>query len=149
MQNLENQGYRCYLPLLPSEKIRQGAITIAGEPLFPRYLFIQLGLDMASKSWAPIRSTVGVSRLVRFGSEPARVEESLICALREEESRLRNAPQRLFKKGDQVRLTEGAFTGVEGIFQIADGERRVLVLIELLGKPVSVSVSPGGLRQAG
>ncbi len=42
-----------------------------------------------------------------------------------------------------MRLTEGAFVGIEGIYEIADGERRVMVLIEMLSKPVTVRVAPG------
>lgn len=40
LENLHRQGYQCYLPTLPSEKLRQGLLTVADEPLFPRYLFI-------------------------------------------------------------------------------------------------------------
>ena len=43
LENLQRQGFHCYLPTLPSEKIRQGVLMVADEPLFPRYLFIRLG----------------------------------------------------------------------------------------------------------
>ena len=45
LDNLQRQGYQCYLPTRPSEKLRQRLLTLADEPLFPRYLFIQLGMD--------------------------------------------------------------------------------------------------------
>ncbi len=63
LQNLEQQGYQCYLPTLLSERLRLGSLTVRDEPLFPRYLFIRLGQGPATQSWAPIRSTKGVSRL--------------------------------------------------------------------------------------
>jgi transcriptional antiterminator RfaH len=69
LENLERQGYQCYLPVLPTEKMRRGSLTIADEALFPRYLFIRLGNDLSDKGWGPIRYTTGVSRLVSFGSE--------------------------------------------------------------------------------
>ena len=28
LENLERQGYECYLPTLPSEKLRQGVVTV-------------------------------------------------------------------------------------------------------------------------
>ncbi len=149
LQNLEFQGYECYLPTLPLERIRQGSLKLCQEPLFPRYLFIKLGLDAAAKSWSPIRSTKGVSRLVSFGMEPAKVQDELIETLRLHESSLQSEPEKLFKPGERVRLTEGAFAGIEGIHQMADGERRVMVLIELLSKPLSVGVDIGSLRKAG
>jgi transcriptional antiterminator RfaH len=149
LQNLEQQGYQCYLPILPAEKLRQGILVVADEPLFPRYLFIRLGQGDSAKSWAPIRSTKGVSRLVSFGVEPARVDDWLIELLRAQEAAVQGEPERLFKRGERVRLTEGAFAGVEGIYHMADSERRVMVLIELLSKPVTVTVDAASLRKAG
>ncbi len=148
LDNLHRQGYQCYLPTIPSEKLRQGLLTVAGKPLFPRYLFIRLGRNHSAKSWAPIRSTKGVSRLVSFGIEPARVDDGLIELLRTQEALVQTEPERLFKTGERVRLTEAPFAGIEGIYQMSDGERRVMVLIELLSKPVTVRVAPLGLRKA-
>lgn len=149
LQNLEQQGYHCYLPTLPAEKLRQGMLTITDEPLFPRYLFIRLGQEDSAKSWAPIRSTKGVSRLVRFGVEPAKVDDGLIDLLRAQDASFQNEPIRLFRPGERVRLTAPPFAGIEGIFQMADGERRVMVLIELLSKPVTLRVAPASLRKVG
>lgn len=147
LNNLERQGYRCYLPIIPSEKLRQRLLTVSDEPLFPRYLFIQLGQASSAKSWTPIRSTKGVSRLVSFGIEPARVDDGLIEMLQIQEAKAKTEPERLFKPGERVRLTEEPFATIEGIFKMADGENRVMVLIEILSKPVSVFVAPGSLRK--
>lgn len=59
LENLERQGYQCYLPIFLSEKLRQGLLTFSDEPLFPRYLFIRLGQGSSAKSWGAIRSTKG------------------------------------------------------------------------------------------
>lgn len=149
LQNLERQGYECYLPRLPTERLRKGALAVSDEPLFPRYLFIRLGLGDTSRSWAPIRSTRGVSRLVRFGLEPARVDDDLVAHLREREATLQARPQPLFGHGERVQLTAAPFAGIEGVFQMAEGERRALVLIEILSKPVAVRVAPASLRKLG
>ena len=149
LDHLERQGYSCYLPLLPCEQRRAGGIVVAQEALFPRYLFIRLGQGDSAPSWAPIRSTKGVSRLVSFGVEPAKVADSLVEALRAQEASVQAEPARLFKPGERVRLTEAPLAGIEGIYQMADGERRAMVLIELLSKHVRVRVSPANLRKAG
>lgn len=148
LDNLHRQGYECYLPMIPAEKLRQGLITVVNEPLFPRYLFIRLGQGDSAMSWAPIRSTKGVSRLVSFGIEPARMDDGLIELLRMQEASLQAEPERLFKPGERVRLTKAPFAGIEGIYQMADGERRAMVLIEILSKPVAVRVVPASLRKA-
>ena len=148
LENLHRQGYQCYLPTLPSEKLRQRLLTVSDEPLFPRYLFVHLGQEDSAKGCAPIRSTKGVSRLVSFGIEPARVDDSLIELLRTQEASVQAEPERLFKPGERVRLTEMPFADIEGIYKMADGERRVMVLIEILSKPVAVRVAPASLRKA-
>ncbi|HEY4075234.1 MAG TPA: transcription/translation regulatory transformer protein RfaH [Herbaspirillum sp.] len=149
LENLERQGYQCYLPTLPSERLRQGILAMADEPLFPRYLFILLGQGDSAKSWAPIRSTKGVSRLVCFGTDPAKIDDGLIELLRAQEASVQGQPERLFNPGERVSLTEAPFSSIEGIYQMADGERRVIVLIELLSALVAVRVTPASLRKIG
>ena len=147
LQNLEQQGYECYLPTMPVERLRHDHLDITREHLFPRYLFIRLSMDNSAKSWGPIRSTLGVNRIVSFGSEPARINNNLINLLKLQETTLHDEPKRLFSPGDRVQLTAGAFAGIEGIYQMADGEQRVMVLIELLSKPVAIPAHPATLRK--
>ena len=147
LENLLRQGYETYLPLIEVERLQRGKLLKKEEPLFPRYLFIRLGRGDSAKSWTPIRSTKGVSRLVSFGIEPARVGDGLIELLRMREASVQIEPERLFKPGERVRLTEAPFAGIEGIYQMADGERRVMALIEILSKPVTVRVAPASLRR--
>lgn len=149
LQNLEQQGYVCYLPLLRVEKLHQNSLEVTEEPLFPRYLFSRLDTGNFAKSWSPIRSTKGVSRLVSFGSEPAKVDDRLIEMLQVQERAIAIQPQRLFASGERVRLTDGVFAGIEGVYQMANGKSRVIVLIELLSKSVQLSVSPANLRKIG
>lgn len=77
----------------------QGVLTVTDESLFPRYLFIRQGQGDSAPSWASIRSTKGVSRLVSFGSEPAHVPDRLVEALCEQEASVQVEPERLFKPG--------------------------------------------------
>jgi transcriptional antiterminator RfaH len=53
----------------------------------------------------------------------------------------------MFTAGDKVQITHGAFAGLEGIYQMADGESRAMVLIEILSKPVRIAVEPVELRK--
>lgn len=149
VENLARQGYECYLPTLQAEKIRRGAITLVDEPLFPRYLFIHLGHELSAKGWGPIRYTTGVSRLVTFGTEPAKIDDSLVSHLKISESNHKSNPRRLFTEGDRVRVTQGIFGGLEGVFQVADGDQRVMILIQMMSKPLSVAVHPSILQKTG
>ena len=46
-------------------------------------------------------------------------------------------------------LTDGAFVGLEAIYQMADGDQRVIVLIELMNQLVAMRVAPASLQRAG
>lgn len=144
-QNLLQQGYECYLPLMPRLKVRAGDTAIVEEPLFPRYLFVRLSDSPAGKGWAPIRSTKGVSRLVAFGAEPATIPDDLLLALRCRQEAAKPAP--LHSAGDQVRIAGGAFAGLDAVYLMDDGERRAMVLIELLNRPLTVNVPRAIVRQ--
>lgn len=145
--NLQQQSYECYLPLLPCEKLRRGALKVVQEPLFARYLFIRLGTGQSGQSWSPIRSTQGVSRLVTFGTEPARVDPDLVEALRAQNEGQGRAPVSLFHSGEPVRIKDGAFAGLQAVYQMLDGERRAMVLIEFLGKLSKLLLAPGSLQK--
>lgn len=147
--NLQLQGYQCYLPTIPREKLRQGLLTTVDDPLFSRYLFICLDRGDSFKSWAPIRSTKGVVRLVSFGIDPVRVDDGLIEYLRIQEAAVQAEPIKLFKSGDPVTIVEPPFRGIEGIYQMTDGGARAMVLIEILNKPLLVSVASANMRSAG
>lgn len=138
--NLERQGFTCFLPTFAKEKLTKQALEVIREPLFARYLFIELDTQISGKSWAPIRSTLGVSKLVSFGMEPARVDHELIALLRDQENKLIQAPKSLYQPGESVEIKEGAFKGVQAIYEMDDGESRAMVLIELLHKPTRMKL---------
>jgi len=134
-ENLLRQGYRTYLPRIRNTRRRAGQWIDKVEPLFPRYLFICV--DPARHSTAPVRSTRGVSGLVRHCGLPAAVPEQVIEAIMQRadaDSGLHRDNRPLFCAGDPIRLIEGPLAGMEGMFTEEDGERRVIVLLELMGK---------------
>lgn len=146
LENLERQGFACFLPTILAEKLCRGALQVVQEPLFPRYLFIRLGTGLESQSWAPIRSTLGVSRLVTFGQTPAKIDDELIAQL-QIKTNSAEVQLRHFEPGEQVVVTDGPFVGVEAIYQMADAEGRVMVLLNILSKQVRMSVPPASIRK--
>jgi transcriptional antiterminator RfaH len=82
---------------------------------------------------------------VSFGSIPALITNELINQLKTRESEQEETPKTLFKEGDRVTVTAGAFQGLEGIYQMTEGEARVKVLIEFMRKSVSLDLAPDQL----
>lgn len=145
---LGRQGYPVYLPMTQQNRKRNGRRVSVIEPLFPRYLFIQL--DTCRDDWGPIRSTIGVSALVRFGKEPAMVPDALIETLRSRESTtgLHDWAEPVFHAGQSVRVVGGVLQGYEGIFVAGTGRERVVVLLDILGRQVRARVDAGQLAAA-
>lgn len=141
LENLLRQGYQSYLPLIEVERLQRGKLLQKQEPLFPRYIFLNLaaGVD----NWGPIRSTLGVANMVRFGLAYATVSDAVIDVIRERTQDIRKS---LFASGDNVRVVSGPLLGLEGVFEIADGEQRSFVLLEFMQKQQRVSVSTADLR---
>ena len=132
--NLVRQGYECLFPRL--QRVLRGSRGLERriESLFPRYVFLRA--DPTEHSLAPVRSTKGVLGLVRFGGEPARVPLSVIERIR---ARLAEGDGFLqlsmpdYVPGQTVRVTEGPFSGLEGVFRATEGNERVRLLLEVLG----------------
>jgi transcriptional antiterminator RfaH len=146
LNKLQRQGFECYLPLIGVKNLQSKLLVQVDEPLFPRYFFIRLDASQQGKSWNPIRYTTGVSRLVSFGNVPAKVDDALVSAI---QAQLQTPLQQRanFAPGEQLRINHGPYAGLEAIDQTVDGIARVMVLIEILSKQVSLSIEPGSLSK--
>ena len=139
--NLERQGYQSYLPMARVPRRRLGRRVVRIEPMFPRYLFIRL--DTATDNWAPIRSTLGVSSLVRFGMHPSPVPEELVAYLRSRDTAAgyQDLPLNTFQPGQKVVIEEGPFRGYEGIYMAKTSHERVTVLLDIVGRSARAQVN--------
>jgi transcriptional antiterminator RfaH len=136
LENLQRQGFVCFWPAVVVEKVLRGKCVKVEQSLFHRYLFVQLEQGLDAPSWAPIRSTVGVSRLVTFGHQPAKAPAGLVEQLMVQTQQLREQPQRLFEPGAAVRINSGPFAGLEAVYEMPDGDQRAVVLLTLMSQPV-------------
>jgi hypothetical protein len=80
---------------------------------------------------------------------PAKVDDALIALLRNQEALVQAEPDRLYKPGERVRITSAPFIDIWGIFQMTDADQRVMVLIELMSKPVKIYLAPSELQKVG
>ena len=139
-ENLQRQGFHVYLPRIRIRHRRGGRWVSAVEALFPRYLFIRI--DPLRRSTATVHSTRGVASLVRFGPGPAVVPDAVMDALLRHEDPVSGLHKgSSICVGDPVKLVDGPLAGVQGILAEEEGDKRVTVLLELLGKTNKISVT--------
>jgi len=133
-ENLERQGYQCLLPLHQLERLHQGRLQQRSEPLFPGYLFIHL--DKVEDNWLPIRSTRGVNQIVSFGGRPTPVPEDIIDSLHQPRTTIMPA----LTPGERVSINDPGLSHLDAIFLENNGEGRVLLLLKLLQREVTITV---------
>ncbi len=139
-EQLQRQGYETYLPLAPVRRRKRGRTFSDVGPMFPRYLFIHL--SDKTDDWGPIRSTIGVTNLVRFAQSPARAPDTLITVLkqREDDKGIQCLAVTDFKQGDKVRIAEGPFEGYEAVFEAHSSKERVILLLQIAQKHINLKL---------
>jgi len=147
--NLRRQGFRTYLPRYARRRRHARREDTVARPLFPRYVFV--ALDLARDRWRAIHSTFGVSRLVLASEAPLPVPDGVVDEIRARETGdglvTLGLPANL-GPGSRVRLIEGIFADARGMLERIVDERRVAVLLELLGREVRVLVAPAAVGVA-
>jgi transcriptional antiterminator RfaH len=146
--NLARQGYAIYMPRLKIIKRVRNRQQALHEPMFPRYVFVQPA--SSAHSISPVRSTFGVTTIVRFGQEAAVMRPQTLRSIREFETRRNETSDQEispFQRGRVVRIADGPLAGFEGLISDVSTER-VVVLMQLLVQDTRVSLSFHQLQAA-
>jgi transcription antitermination factor NusG len=134
---LENQGFRVFLPrrLKTIRHARKLMNVVA--PLFPRYLFVEL--DLTRQPWRSVNGTFGVSCLIMQGDMPHPVPCGIVETLlaSSDADGIVQCQQDL-KIGGRVRLLAGPFAEQLGTIARLDDKGRVRVLLEIMGGGVPI-----------
>lgn len=135
---LLRQNFEVFCPKVRKAVHRFGKVRHELAPLFPGYLFV--GVDLARPQWRAVANTHGVSRIVARGAgEPAPVPNVLIDGLIARcDAGGVMLPPRTVSPGDRIRLD--AFADLVAVVERIDAQRRVWVLLEILGGRREVQV---------
>jgi transcriptional antiterminator RfaH len=137
--NLLAQNYTVYCPKITlNQKIQS---------LFPRYLFVYL--DSEKDNFSPIHSTKGVANFVRFGVEFARISGKIIKNIQSKEVLMRDKISHFsqFKKGEKLHIKNGAFSDCEAIFSEYNADKRVIVLLKIMGQEQKIELQPNQIEK--
>jgi len=145
--HLQRQGYKFFCPRYRKTVRHARKKTSVLAPLFPNYLFLLL--DVSRDQWRPVNSTRGVARLMMQRETPQPVPHGVVEALQTRagaDGVVDWAPT--FKIGQAVRIADGPFAEIVGILEHLDAVGRVRVLLDLLGRSVSVTLRSEALIAA-
>lgn len=135
--HLRRQSFEVFLPLLKERRGQEARIV----PMFPGYVFVAI-----TRYWQPIASTRGVKRLITSGPDrPALLPEGWVEDLQRRGTLDLFLDALSFKKGDTVEFIAGPFEGQIGKCDWRS-ERRIGILLDMLGRSVSVECEPRLLK---
>ena len=145
--HLQRQHFVTHCPAVTRTRRLRGRLLTETEPLFPGYVFVSL--DCGRDPWRSVNGTIGVSRLVSFGTQPAAlpagfVEQLQRLAGKGGEVRFDD----LLQEGDGVRIIGGPFDDLCGTLASSGAKARVTVLLQLLSGETRVSLPRACLAAA-
>ena len=148
LRHLEFQAFECFLPMVARPNQHRSLGTVTSTPLFPRYLFLNACAEI--QSLASVRSTRGVVGLVRAGFELIKIPTAIITALKDRiniDNGFGGLECAELEAGDKVRVFDGPFADLEGIFKETRGRTRSLLLLEILGRETAVEIDARRLQR--
>ncbi len=148
IEGLENYVNRIVVPTQKERRMRGGAARVYERKLYPGYVFVEMRTDeegrIPEQVWFLIKETTGVGDFIGSGGKPTpmplhEVEKMLAVALKSEETpELANLN---FKKGDRVKVTEGAFENFEGVVdEINTQKGTVRVIATVFGRATPIEI---------
>lgn len=147
--NLRRQGVSSFMPMRQRTTRRGGRLTDVMRPLFPGYLFVELGRD--GPAWRSINATYGVAKAVCLEpGKPVEVPIGIVAVLKaasSEEGEYYSDPDH-FLPGEVVRVTAGPFADILAHVEAAPERDRIFVLLDMMGREVRAGLRPGDLERA-
>ena len=144
-RNLNRQGFKTFVPMQEVTRRKASHFVNDLKPLFPGYMFVSF--DTEIDAWRKINSTMGVSRLVSFGSEPKALPTQLVSGLMmrcDENGKL--LPPNTLREGDSVELLTGPFAKFVATVDSIDPEQRIWVIMDYMGQKTRIQIASDQLR---
>ena len=139
--HLKRQGFEVYLPIYQKTLNHARSVKLVTRPLFQRYLFVRVNAKM--QRWRSINGTIGVSYLITNGEKPVPTPRGIVEAIqgREDNQGLVMMSPPVYAIGQRLEVVEGPMATSTVFFQkFSDNNKRVLVLLEMLGRKVRTSL---------
>ena len=145
---MENEIFSIKVPMETvreeKEVTRKGVTTTerveVERKLFPGYVFLDMIVN--DRNWYAVRNTPGVTGFVGSGNIPIPLtDEEILKFLPSEKKAEVVRPKIDIQLGQVVRITDGAFAGMEGkVDAVNEGKGTLRVLIEVFGRVTPTDV---------
>jgi len=136
---LRDCGISTFLPVVKEVHRWSDRRKIVELPLFSCYLFVHIA--PSEKTRLTVLGTDGVIGLVGVRGRGTPVPDAEIECIRQLLNRnIALLPHAFLKVGQRVRIRGGSLDGIEGVIAGGNGDRKLVVSIELIQRSVAVTV---------
>ena len=132
---LEQRQLSYWLPLIEQRNRWSDRYKMVAEPLFPGYLFVNIGAREASE----VYKCRGVVRLVGFNGQPHPIPvEELISVQIALDSKLKHDPYPHLREGTMVEVAKGPLKGAQGRLVERNRRHRIVIAVNLINQAIAV-----------
>jgi transcriptional antiterminator NusG len=138
---------RIVVPVEQVKRIRGGKQKVHKRKLYPGYVFMEMQVKEDGKiderAWFVIKETMGVGDFIGTEGVPTPMRDTDVSKMLLEAEKPEETPSiRVeFKKGDQVKIREGAFENFEGVVDSIDAERGIVrVIVTIFGRSTPLDI---------
>ncbi len=143
LEHLRKRQIESFLPLYPTVRRRANRCKVTLElPLFPNYLFVQIGRSERAR----VLAVPGVLSIVGRGREPAPLPDFEVESLRSGLQLRKVEPHPYLTVGERARIKAGALAGLEGVLLRKKNGLRVVLTLDQIMQSVAVEVDADDLE---
>jgi transcription termination/antitermination protein NusG len=148
VENLTDRVGRVLVPTAKEKRMKAGQVKIIEKKLYPGYVFVEMATEpdgsIPENVWFLVKETTGVGDFIGSDGKPTSmkdhdVEMMLLAAAKQDEEATLQGME--FRKGDRVKIKEGAFQNFEGTVEAIDETKGLItVLLTIFGRSTPVDV---------
>ena len=148
IEGLEQRVARILVPTLKEKKMKAGVLKIVERKLYPGYVFVEMATEedgsVNEGVWFLIKETSGVGDFIGSDGKPTSMPDQDVTGMLAASEKAEEQPGLSglnIHKGDQVKITDGAFESFEGEVEAVDEKRgMVSVIVSIFGRSTPVEV---------
>lgn len=148
IEGLEARIGRILVPTLKEKKMRAGVLKIVERKLYPGYVFVEMACEsdgaINESVWFLIKETSGVGDFIGSDNKPTSMPDQDVAGMLAASEKAEEQPGLSglnIKKGDKVKITDGAFESFEGEVESVDEKRGMVnVIVSIFGRSTPVEV---------
>lgn len=148
IEGLESRIGRILVPTLKEKKMRAGVLKIVERKLYPGYVFVEMSCEsdgaINESVWFLIKETSGVGDFIGSDNKPTSMPDQDVAGMLAASEKAEEQPGLSglnIKKGDKVKITDGAFESFEGEVESVDEKRGMVnVIVSIFGRSTPVEV---------